>query len=310
LDGVKNLKPIIFDVDTGIDDALAMAYALNSPELEVIGFTTVFGNVPVVDATRNTLAVLEKVEKTIPVYEGAAQTFMGRDKKNWPKHVHGEGGLGDRFISDPITKAESQYAPDFIIEQVKKSPHEITVIAVGPLTNLALAIKKSPEIIPLVKEVIIMGGAVNVPGNVNEYSEANIISDSEAAEYVCSSGIQLTLVGLDVTMKTLLPKLKLEKWRTDGREKGKFFADMTEFYIGHYERNFPGIKGCALHDPLAVGVAIDSSFVETETMNVKVVIEGKEAGRTVGSHEEEATTRVCTEVDANRFLEHFLKRVI
>lgn len=304
------MKPIIFDVDTGIDDALAMAYALNSPELEVIGFTTVFGNVPVVDATRNTLAVLEKVGKRIPVYQGAAQTIMGRDKKNWPIQVHGEGGLGDNFISDPTTEAESQFAPDFIIEQVKKRPHEITVIAVGPLTNLALAIKKSPEIIPLVKEVIVMGGAVNVPGNVNEYSEANILSDSEAAEYVCSSGIQLTLVGLDVTMKTLLPKSRVEKWRTDGHEKGRFLADMTEFYIGHYERTFPGIAGCALHDPLAVGVAIDSSFVKTETMNVKVVTKGKEDGRTVGSYEEEATTRVCTEVDADRFLEHFLNRVI
>ncbi|MBO1912178.1 nucleoside hydrolase, partial [Microvirga sp. 3-52] len=170
---------------------------------------TCFGNVPVVDATRNTLTVLEKVAKPIPVYQGAAQTFLGRDKKTWPKQVHGEGGLGDRFMSDPITEAESQFAPDFIIEQVKKRPHEITVIAVGPLTNLALAIKKSPEIIPLVKEVIVMGGAVNVPGNVNEYSEANIIADPEAAEYVLSSGIALTLVGLDVTMQTLLPKSKL-----------------------------------------------------------------------------------------------------
>ena len=213
-------------------------------------------------------------------------------------------------MDDPITEAESQFAPDFIIEQVKNRPHEITVIAVGPLTNLALAIKKSPEIIPLVKEVIVMGGAVNVPGNVNEYSEANIISDPEAAEYVLSSGIQLTLVGLDVTMKTLLPKSKLEKWRTDGHEKGHFFADMTEFYIGYYEKESPGIEGCALHDPLAVGVAIDSSFVKTEKMNVKVVTEGEEVGRTIGSHEEESTIRVCTEVDAARFLEHFLKRVI
>ena len=304
------MKPIIFDVDTGIDDALAMAYALNSPELEVLGFTTCFGNVPVVNATRNTLTVLEKVAKSVPVYQGAAQTFTGREKKNFPKEVHGEVGLGPVLMDDPMTKAESQFAPDFIIEQVKKRPHEITVIAVGPLTNLALAIKKSPEIIPLVKEVIVMGGAVNVPGNVNEYSEANIISDPEAAEYVCSSGIQLKLVGLDVTMKTLLPKSKLDKWRTDGQEKGQFFADMTEFYIGYYEKISPGIEGCALHDPLAVGVAIDSSFVKTETMNVKVVTEGEEVGRTIGSPDEASAIRVCTEVDAARFLKHFLKRVI
>src|SRR4051794_19834929 len=110
-----------------------MAYALNSPELEVLGFTTCFGNVSVVDATRNTLAVLAKVEMPIPVYQGAAQTLTRGEKKSLPKEVHGKDGLGNLLMDDPITEAESQFAPDFIIEQVKNRPHEITVIAVGPL---------------------------------------------------------------------------------------------------------------------------------------------------------------------------------
>lgn len=304
------MKPILFDVDTGIDDALAMAYALNSPELEVLGFTTCFGNVSVTEATRNTLAVLEKVGKSIPVYEGAAETFVRGKSTHWAKHVHGEDGLGNALEGNPIAQAEAGFAPDFIIEQVKNRPHEITIIAVGPLTNLALAIKKSPEIIPLVKEVVVMGGAVKVPGNVTVHSEANIVADPEAADYVFSSGVQVTLVGLDVTMQTLLPKSALDKWRASGQETGQFLADMTDFYMKAYEKFSPGIGGCALHDPLAVGVLIDPSFVKTEVMNVKVVTEGEENGRTIGYSGEKPNVYVCTEVEANRFLEHFLTRVV
>lgn len=304
------MKPIIFDVDTGIDDALAMSYALHSPELELLGFTTCFGNVPVDEATRNTLAVLEKVGKHVPVYAGASRMFTRGEKKVWAKHVHGEDGLGNSLQHHPTTKAESQPAQDFIIEQVKKRPKEITIIAVGPLTNVALSIQKAPEIIPLIKEVIIMGGAVKVPGNVNAYAEANMIADPEAADYVFSSGLNITLVGLDVTLQTLLPKSKLADWRATGKETAQFFADITEFYINYYESYYPGIGGCALHDPLAVGVAIDESLVSAESMNVKVTLEGEELGRTVGNSEREPKIRVCTEVDAARFLEHFLSRVV
>ncbi|MGE8207153.1 nucleoside hydrolase [Heyndrickxia sp. NPDC080065] len=304
------MKPVIFDVDTGIDDALAMAYALNSPELEVLGFTTCYGNVSVAEATRNTLAVLEKIGKHIPVYEGADQTFVRGEKEGWAKHVHGEDGLGNALKNAPIIQAESKFASDFIIEQVKKRPNEVTIIAVGPLTNLAMAINKAPEIIPIVKDVVVMGGAVKVPGNVTPYGEANIVADPEAAEYVFSSGFPVTLVGLDVTMQTTLPKSKLNEWRATGQEMAHFFADMTEFYIKFYESFAPDIGGCALHDPLAVGVVIDSSFVKTEMMNIKVVTEGEEVGRTIGHFEGEPKIRICTGVEAERFLEHFLSRVI
>lgn len=287
------MKPIILDVDTGIDDALAIAYALNSPELEVIGLTTCFGNGPIQYTTRNTLVVLEKLAKTVPVYAGADKPLK-RGLKKFPTHVHGEDGLGNQFDQPPSREAESEGAVDYIIRQVKERPNEITIIAVGPLTNLALAVKKEPEIATLVKEVVIMGGAVFTKGNVTPYSEANVITDPEAADCVFSSGLPVTIVGLDVTMKTLLPKAKLADWDALNTETADFFADMTRFYMQSYETFHPGIGGCALHDPLAVGITIDPSFVKKETWSIKVVLEGEEIGRTVAHSEGEPKIQVCT----------------
>ncbi|MEH7177853.1 nucleoside hydrolase [Neobacillus vireti] len=302
------MKPVILDVDTGVDDALAIAYALNSPELEVIGLTTCFGNAPIESTTRNTLVVLEKLGKMVPVYAGADKQLKGGLKK-YPTHVHGEDGLGNQVDRTPEKRAESEGAVDYIINQVIKQPQEITIIAVGPLTNLALAVKKEPEIASLVKEVIIMGGAVFTAGNVTPYSEANIITDPEAADIVFSSGLPVTIVGLDVTMKTLLPREALTDWRDLKRDAAHFFADMTSFYMQSYETHHPGIGGCALHDPLAVGVAIDPSFVKKEEWSVKVVLEGEERGRTIAHTEGGPKIQVCTHVKSETFLKHFLGRI-
>ncbi|GAA0135013.1 nucleoside hydrolase [Paenibacillus sp. YSY-4.3] len=304
------MKPIIMDVDTGIDDALAIAYAAHSPELELIALTTCFGNISAQEATRNSLYVLEKLGKSVPVYEGAEVPISGNLKKAYARHIHGQDGLGNALREEPHGHKASLGAPDYIIRQVKERPHEITIIAVGPLTNLALAIEKAPDIIPLIGEVVVMGGAVTVPGNATPYGEANIVADPEAAAAVFASGVRLTLVGLDVTMQTLLSSEHLQNWRNSGDELGRLLAEMTEFYIGAYESRFPGIGGCGLHDPLAVGVAIDRSFVSSERMRVAVVTEGEAAGQTVGSADGELRIEVCTKVDADRFLQHFLSRVI
>ncbi len=301
------MKKIIFDVDTGIDDAMAIAYAVNSPELEIIGLTTSYGNVAVDEATRNTLAVLEKLGKRIPVFAGSAKPLTRGNREGFAKKVHGEDGLGNVLDFEPAASAETQSAVDFIIEQVKELPNEVTIIAVGPLTNLALAIQKAPKIIGQISEVVIMGGAVFVPGNTTPHAEANIFTDPEAAKIVLSSSLPITMVGLDVTMQTLLPRDKVEAWRNS--ETGEFFADMVGFYLDFYESVNPGIGGCGLHDPLAVGVAIDSSFVKTKYISVEVVTEGKEDGRTVPNPDGKPKIQVCTEVDAPNFLDHFLKRV-
>ncbi|MDR4890120.1 nucleoside hydrolase [Fredinandcohnia sp. QZ13] len=301
------MKKIIFDVDTGIDDAMAIAYAVNSPELEILGLTTSYGNVAVDEATRNTLAVLEKLGKRIPVFAGSAKPLIRENREGFAKKVHGEDGLGNVLDFEPAASAETQTAVDFIIEQVKNLPNEVTLIAVGPLTNLALALQKAPEIVEFVSEVVIMGGAVFVPGNATPHAEANIFTDPEAAKIVLSSGLPITLVGLDVTMQTLLPREKVDVWR--GSEVGDFFADMVSFYLDFYESANPGIGGCGLHDPLAVGVAIDPSLVKTKYIAVDVISEGREDGRTIPVPEGNPKIHVCTEVDAPTFLDHFLKRV-
>lgn len=304
------MKPIILDVDTGIDDAMAIAYAAHSPELEILAITTCFGNITAEEATRNSLTVLEKLGKQVPVIQGAKETLCRGERDHYARTVHGEDGLGNTVQHAPRGQAVVGHASDFIIEQVKRRPHEITIISVGTLTNLALAIQKDPGIVPLIREVIVMGGAVTVPGNVTPYGEANIVADPEAAAFVFAAGLPLTLVGLDVTMQTLLPKSHLEAWRASGKAEGMFFADIAEFYMGAYESFYPGIGGCALHDPLAVGVAIDRSLVEAQPMRVTVVTEGEQTGRTVGSFEGEPKINVCLKVDADRFLAHFMDRIV
>ncbi len=311
------MKPIILDVDTGIDDTLAIAYAAHSPELRLLGLTTLFGNVSVEEATRNSLIVLELLGlEDVPVYAGADKPFFRQDMKAYAKHVHGEDGLGGAWNEAmPKGKAGSLTAAQFMVDRVRSMPGQVTIIAVGPMTNLALAVMMDPEFVRLVDRVVIMGGAVTVPGNVTAQAEANIISDPEAAEYVFRSGLPITMVGLDVTMKTLLPRTRLQEWRNKDTELAHFLADATDFYINAYETWNPGIGGCALHDPLAVGVVIDPSVCRTQAMHIEVDVEGLlSTGRTIADRRaipaKPPNVDVCLEVDAERFLKHFMSRVV
>lgn len=309
------MKPVILDVDTGIDDALAIAYAVRSPELHMLGITTCFGNCTVEEATRNTLVVLDHLDSDVPVIAGAAKPLFRNPLKGNTTHIHGEDGIGNTLVSPPKREPLSGDAAEFMVEQAKRQPGKVTIITVGTLTNLAIAIMRSPEIVGLVERVVIMGGAVTVHGNLTPSAEANIYADPEAAEYVFRSGIPITLVGLDVTMQTLLPREELPAWRERNPRLGSFLADMTDFYIDAYKQFYPDIRGCALHDPLAVGVVIDPSFVQAKAMHVQVDLEGVlSLGRTIGDLRgkpaQAPNMDVCLEVEADRFLQHFLSRVV
>lgn len=200
-------RHIILDLDTGIDDALALAYALGSPEVELLGVTTVYGNVKVEQSVRNTLAILDLLgHPEVPVFigESHSSTTDSYDVPEISAFIHGKNGIGEAEIFDSERTASEQGAVDFIIEAIHTYGKDLCYIPTGPLTNLAAAINKDASIVSEVGHVVMMGGALTVNGNVSSAAEANVWKDPEAADLVFKSGIPLTMVGLDVTLKTLL----------------------------------------------------------------------------------------------------------
>src|ERR1700693_1494207 len=264
-------RKIIFDTDPGTDDALALMLALNSPELDVRAITVVPGNVTAAMGLENALRMVALANLCdMPVAAGAQHPLF--QKLITAEFWHGKNGLGNVELPPSKCKVDARFGPDLIIEMVHAAPHEITLVPVGPLTNIALAVEKDPSIVPLVKEVILMGGSIK-GGNVNAAAEANIYNDPEAAQIVFQAGWPLTMVGLDVGDKTLFGRKHLEQLaRTHGPVNdfiysvAKFLVDLSEKY---------GSDGTPMYDPLAVGAAIDSTLVKAPAMHVDVETRGE-----------------------------------
>lgn len=309
------MKKMILDLDTGVDDALAISYALGSSEVELIGITGTYGNVLVEQGVRNSLAITDLLGTPVPVYQGLSHSSTTDSFEVLPvsEFIHGKNGIGDVEIPNSSRSAETQSAVDFIIESVKKYGKDLVYVPTGPLTNLAAALKKAPEIKDEIGQVVLMGGALTVQGNVNAWSEANISQDPDAADYVFRSGIPATMIGLDVTLQTLLTYKETQQWRDLGTAQGDFLADMTDYYIKAYETTSPHLGGCGLHDPLAVAVAIDPTLVTTLDINMQVDTEGATRGRTIGDNtrlnDPVKTMKVAVGVDVKRFLDEFMGRI-
>ena len=267
-------RKMILDLDTGVDDALAIAYALADPEVDLIGIVSSYGNNLLDVCAENSLKLLELLGHTdIPVFKGLPHscTTDHFDVMQVSKDIHGDNGIGDVELPAPSRALEEQSGVDFYIEAAHKYGKNLIIIPTGPMTNLAAALKKDPEIADLIGNVTFMGGALTVEGNVTPVAEANINQDPKAADEVMKSNLPLTMVGLDVTLRTLLTKNETKQWRELGTTSGKAFADITDFYIDAYYNLDIDKRGCALHDPLAVGVSIDPSFVSTISLFMKVV---------------------------------------
>jgi purine nucleosidase len=319
-------KKIIFDTDPGTDDALALMLALNSPELDVRAITVVPGNVTASQGLENALRMVSLAKRCdIPVAAGAQHPLF--QKLVTAEFWHGKNGLANIELPPSKCKVDSHFGPDLIIQMVHAAPHEITLVPVGPLTNIALAILKDPSMVPLVKEVIIMGGSIT-GGNVNASAEANIYNDPEAAQIVFQAGWPLTMVGLDVGDKTLLSRKYLDQLaQTHGSINdfiyavGKYLIDLSAQF---------GSAGTPMYDPLAVGVAIDATLVKSPEMHVDVETRGDfTRGETVanrrgavernvlhGDHyaieavdKVTPNAKVCVDVDADRFLQLFVSRI-
>lgn len=297
------MTKIILDLDTGIDDAMALAYALAHPDLELIGVTGTYGNVPVELGVRNSLALLELLgADDVPVFVGPVRE--GFNVADISAFIHGRNGLGEVLLPPP-RRAPQGDAVDFLLQSVREHGDDLVIVPTGPSTSCAAAMRKDPEFARNA-HLVMMGGALTVPGNVTPYAEANVWQDPEATDYVFRHAQDLTVVGLDVTLRTLLTKEHTRQWRTS--HAGRIFADIVDYYIGAYATTSPHLGGCGLHDPLAVAVAADPSLVTCLGMNLRC----EENGRTIGDPErlgEAATTRVAVGVDAPRFVDDLMSKL-
>lgn len=304
---------MILDIDTGIDDALALAYALGCEDINLLGVVGSYGNVSLDKGIENSLNLLKLLGKEdIPVYAGAECSLIDNTPylpSDISKFIHGNNGIGEIEIPQSASKKKDESGVDFMIRMANEYKKDLTIVAVGPLTNVAKAIQKDPQFAEKVGRIVIMGGAVLLPGNVSQLAEANIYQDSNAANIVFTSKAKVTMVGLDVTMRTIFTKKETQNWRNIGTVSAKKYADMVDFYINAYATTQPELNGCALHDPLAVAVAVDPSLVQTFEMNMKVGTTEADFGRTIGDKarllEENPNVSICINVDHKEFNSRF-----
>jgi inosine-uridine nucleoside N-ribohydrolase len=317
---------VIIDTDPGVDDAMAILLALNSPELKVEALTVVPGNVDARQGLENALKLVSLADRCDVLVAGGAQHPLNQ-KLITAQFWHGKNGLAGVELPPSKCKADPRFGPDLIIEMVHKYPHELTLIPVGPLTNIALAVSKDPSIVSLVRDIVIMGGSIS-GGNVNGAAEANIYNDPEAAQIVFNAGWMVTMIGSDVGEQTLLTRKHLAELQSSRGPESDFIAKLADFYLSRAEKS--GYPGAAMYDPLAVGAVIDPTLVTLKEMHVDVETKGEfTRGETVanrmGSNEKNVlhgdhyeiegtielkpNARVCLASDATRFLSLFVSRI-
>ena len=266
-------KRIIIDTDPGVDDALTFLLALASPEIQLEALTTVHGNIGIEKTTRNALAVLELAHAShIPVARGCSLPLVNPLHKTGDA-VHGTSGIGKSNLPEPKSKPIHQHAIDYLIERILAEPQEITLFMIGPMTNLALAIRKEPRITQALKELVIMGGAIRSGGNATPLAEFNIHADPHAAHIVFHSGIPITLIPLDVTYKCLLTTADIERLTRINSPIARFVRDAAAVYMDYYKKH-DGFDGCALHDPLTLATIIAPELLTLEEHHVDVDISG------------------------------------
>lgn len=271
-------QKIIIDTDPGIDDAMAIHMAFADNRLDVVGLTTIFGNVTTKIATRNALRLAEMAHYKTDVAEGAAVPAV-RVPQPPADFVHGEQGFGDVPAAVPAGAAVTQSAASYLVTQCAAHPGEIIICAVGPLTNLAAALALDPQITETAKSVVIMGGSAAYHGNVTDCAEANIWNDPDAADAVFAADWDVTMVGLDVTEKTQCTPADFELLAHNAPEIGGFLKNASAFYFDFHEDK-TGIRSCFMHDPSALLAITDPELFDMEEGPLEVVCSGEEIGRT------------------------------
>ena len=306
---------VIYDTDPGVDDAMALYYALAHPAIEVVGITTTYGNVTVEQAATNALYLVDITARKIPVTQGVKTPWMKSGEKP-PAHIHGADGLGNLPNRVPThSTLDVRSSAQFIADMARAHPGEITLVAVGPLGNLALALKLEPALPQLVREVIIMGGAITEPGNVSPVAEANIWGDPHAADKVFTAGWKLTMAGLDVTHQVVMP---VSLFRQIAAHQNHLATDTllhaVDFYANFYSNLYPHIAkihGCYGHDVLAFIFLTNPELFTLVQGKVRVATDGIAQGQTMldrksfidypqaGWGPTVPLTQVCMQVDAD-----------
>ena len=306
--------PVIYDTDPGVDDAMALYFAFAHPDIDVVGITTTFGNVSVEQATTNALYLAALAGRNVPVTKGVAAPWF-KSAEAPPAHIHGADGLGNLGARRAAQQAvDPRSSAQFIIDMARARPGEISLVAVGPLGNLSLALALEPQLPVLLREVIIMGGTVIEPGNVSPVAEANIWNDPHAADRVFTAGWKLTMVGLDVTHRVVV---LLSMFETIARKQRHPATDAlckavefySRFYSGLY-KHLASTPGCFAHDLLAFIYLVSPDLFTIDTKAVRVATDGLAEGQTIvhrrdfidypqdGWGKNKPRTQVCMEVDA------------
>lgn len=328
--GSANVAPrrIIIDADPGIDDALAIFLALHSPEVKIEAITPVAGNVPLEFTLPNALRLLEIADRTdIPVAAGASRPL--ERQLVTAANVHGNNGLGGVEFPAPKTKPVTETAPQLIRRIVGQSPGEVSIVAIGPLTNLALALRADSQLASQIRSITIMGGSLS-GGNITPAAEFNSYVDPEAAEIVYRSGARITMIGLDVTRKVVLSEPQVSRLESSGNPAGRAAGHIMRATLEEIRRT--GIDGRKLlvHDALALGAFIDPSFVELQDVHIEIETKGElTAGETVGYRKApmrrsaplagssdlaqdapfQPNAKVAMDVDSERFLSFLVERL-
>lgn len=265
-------KHIIFDTDPGIDDSLAFLLALASPEIVLDGISIVHGNSPAAQGTINALSVLELAGAThIPVHKGCELPLV--QPSLLAPETHGDRGLGYAVLKEPQTSPQVRHGSDFLIDQIMSNPGEVTLVGIGPLTNVALAIRQEPRIVENVKEVFIMGGALRHEGNTTPLAEFNTFVDPHAAHIVFHSGMPITLTPLDVTYQCILKKGDVNRLSRIESPVTRFIAEATRFYMEFHDE-YQRIDGCVINDPLTLALTFMPGLCDYQDLYVDVDISG------------------------------------
>ncbi len=302
---------MILDLDTGIDDTVALTYAALNPEIELLGVTGTYGNVDMLVGVQNSLDVLGLLGRDdVPVFAGKAHALQ---RSAFTRHgvsarIHGENGVGQVTLPRSKRKKEPISAIDFLASSMQRYQQDLTIVTTGPMTNLAAALMQDPSLMRWKGKIVLMGGALTVRGNVSHYAEANISQDPESAKLVLESQLDVTMVGLDVTMRSRLSLQDVQLWRQKESLGGALLADMLEYYI----HNTLGSEETYIHDPSAVICAMKPEFFSILPLYLTVETQGEDRGRTVVDHtrirERAPTTKACVDVDAQK-LENHLRSV-